>query len=372
METTVEASPGLTVGDLDTALSAIDHVGRPDFRLLIDTMHVVRSGSGADAVAAARPEPDRLRAAQRRDARTAIDSYMEEAMYERMVPGEGELPLRELLAVLPDGLVISLEVPQRSLAEAGVGPEERLGRCVEATRALLAEVRDASPPGSGRPGPAGHRATRCDPCHRSRPSPPARKPRRPARTYMHHGRAGGEGMRAAPERTKGLCPFSTSDTQRRCGRLFDGAALQRRVVVRPIRHRGGPRHCRIPAGRQSRGRRRDTRGSPKSGERWLGSERPTCSTTGRPESRSGPSKTVGNAAASRPGLLPDLVEEARVRRARRSWATALGERMPTIRRLAQGVGGSIRVGRRAAGSWRSPPNCPHRVPASVVRTRPDP
>ena len=43
------------------------------------------------------------------------------------------------------------------------------------------------------------------------------------------------------------------------------------------------------------------------------------------------------------GLLPDLVEEARVRRAPRIWATALGERVPIFRKLAEGVGGSIRV-----------------------------
>ena len=140
METTIEASPGLTVGDLDTALAAIDHVGRPDFRLLIDTMHVVRSGSSVGDVAAL--DPNLIAYVQLSDAtlEPRFDSYMEEAMYERMVPGEGELPLRELLAALPEGLVISLEVPQRALAEAGVGPEERLGHCVAAARALLAEV----------------------------------------------------------------------------------------------------------------------------------------------------------------------------------------------------------------------------------------
>jgi len=42
-------------------------------------------------------------------------------------------------------------------------------------------------------------------------------------------------------------------------------------------------------------------------------------------------------------LLPALVEEARVRRASRIWATALGERMPIMRRLAEGVGGSLQV-----------------------------
>jgi GNAT superfamily N-acetyltransferase len=42
-------------------------------------------------------------------------------------------------------------------------------------------------------------------------------------------------------------------------------------------------------------------------------------------------------------LLPDLVEDARVRRAPRIWATALGERVPIIRKLVEGVGGSLEV-----------------------------
>ncbi|WP_218910041.1 sugar phosphate isomerase/epimerase family protein [Streptomyces sp. OK228] len=51
METTVEASPGLTVPDLPSALDVVRQVGRPDFRLLVDTMHIVRSGSGPDDLA---------------------------------------------------------------------------------------------------------------------------------------------------------------------------------------------------------------------------------------------------------------------------------------------------------------------------------
>ena len=45
METTLETSPGFTPEDLPTALQILGAVGRPDFRLLIDTMHVVRGGS---------------------------------------------------------------------------------------------------------------------------------------------------------------------------------------------------------------------------------------------------------------------------------------------------------------------------------------
>jgi sugar phosphate isomerase/epimerase len=137
IQTLVEPVPGLTVGDLPTALAASEQVGRPDFRLLIDTMHLVRSGSGAADIAAI--GPDHIGYAQLNDTtlRPRLDNYMEEAMFERMVPGEGELPLHDILSALPADIVIELEVPRRSLALAGVSPIDRLRPCVEAARRLL-------------------------------------------------------------------------------------------------------------------------------------------------------------------------------------------------------------------------------------------
>jgi sugar phosphate isomerase/epimerase len=139
IETDVEPVPGLTIGDLPTAVAALEHVGRPDFRLLIDTMHLVRSGSGAADLLAL--DPEHIGYAQLNDTtlEPRIDNYMEEAMYERMVPGEGELPLRDILSALPPDIVIELEVPRRSLALAGVSPIDRLRPCVDAARRLLAE-----------------------------------------------------------------------------------------------------------------------------------------------------------------------------------------------------------------------------------------
>jgi len=139
IETDVEPVPGLTIGDLPTALVALDDVGRPDFRLLIDTMHLVRSGSSAADLSAL--DPQHIGYAQLNDTtlQPRIDNYMEEAMYERMVPGEGELPLRDILAALPPDIVIELEVPRRSLALAGISPIDRLRPCVDAARRLLAE-----------------------------------------------------------------------------------------------------------------------------------------------------------------------------------------------------------------------------------------
>jgi sugar phosphate isomerase/epimerase len=138
MESTVELCPVLVVGNLGDALALIRHVGRPDFRLLLDTMHLARSGATAADITAL--DPKLIGYVQLCDAWLVprIPNYMEEATFERLVPGDGELPLRDMLAALPAaGLTISLEVPQRSLAEEGVGPEVRLGQCVAAARALL-------------------------------------------------------------------------------------------------------------------------------------------------------------------------------------------------------------------------------------------
>jgi sugar phosphate isomerase/epimerase len=140
MKATLEFVPNLTVSDLPTALAAVGQVGRPDFRLLIDTMHFFRSGSEPQDIAAL--DPGIIGYVQLSDVPVVpgIPDYMEEACFERMVPGTGQLPLLELLRVLPREPVIGLEVPLRSQADAGIGPHARLGPCVEAARGLLAEL----------------------------------------------------------------------------------------------------------------------------------------------------------------------------------------------------------------------------------------
>lgn len=140
IQTVVEPVPGLTIGDLPTALAAREHIGRTDFRILIDTMHVVRAGSSAADIAAL--DPDCIGYAQLNDTtlQPRLDNYMQEAMFERMVPGEGELPLLDILTALPPDLVVEIEVPRRSLALAGVSPIDRMRPCVDAARRLLTEI----------------------------------------------------------------------------------------------------------------------------------------------------------------------------------------------------------------------------------------
>jgi sugar phosphate isomerase/epimerase len=141
METTLETSPGFTPEDLPMALEIIGEVGRPDFRLLVDTMHIVRGGSSAADLAAV--DPSLIGYVQLSDVplvSTGAQSYYEEALFDRRVPGTGELPLLDILAAVPADVVIGLEVPNRADAKAGLSPHERLGRCVDAARDLLAQL----------------------------------------------------------------------------------------------------------------------------------------------------------------------------------------------------------------------------------------
>ncbi len=140
IETTVELVPGLTVGDLAAAVEVVRAVGRPNFTLLLDAMHLFRSGAAVSDIAAL--DPAIIGHVQLCDVplTSTNPNYTDEAMYQRMVPGDGELPLLDLLAVLPRDVGIGLEVPLRSEAAAGVGPHVRLGRCVDATRTLLSRL----------------------------------------------------------------------------------------------------------------------------------------------------------------------------------------------------------------------------------------
>jgi sugar phosphate isomerase/epimerase len=140
VEATVELCPGMAVANLPTALAVVKHVGRKNFKLLIDTMHFARSGSSIADLAAL--DADLIGYVQLCDAPVISKhaTYMEEAMIDRMSPGKGELRLLDIVAALPSHLVLGLEVPQLALAQAGMQPHERLGNVVADAQALLKQV----------------------------------------------------------------------------------------------------------------------------------------------------------------------------------------------------------------------------------------
>ena len=138
MASSLEFVAGLTIGTIGAGVEALRQVGRPDMKLVVDMMHVGRSGGTAAELAAV--DPASIGYIQICDCTIVPKDASYEVIYERMRPGDGELPLRDLLAALPRGLMVGIEIPQRSLAEAGIGPRERLGACAAATRSLLAEL----------------------------------------------------------------------------------------------------------------------------------------------------------------------------------------------------------------------------------------
>ena len=140
LKTNVEFVFGLAIGDLPTALEFVRHAGDLDVGVVIDFMHLCRSGAGADEVRAL--DPAIIGAVQICDAplKSAFAVYGEEARHHRLPPGQGELPLLELLTALPPEINIGIEVPMFEQAKAGVSPLDRLSGCVAATRDLLEQA----------------------------------------------------------------------------------------------------------------------------------------------------------------------------------------------------------------------------------------
>jgi hypothetical protein len=56
MESTIEFCPVLGIDDLPTAVGAVEHAKLATFRLLVDPMHLYRSGGNAREVASLDPE----------------------------------------------------------------------------------------------------------------------------------------------------------------------------------------------------------------------------------------------------------------------------------------------------------------------------
>lgn len=132
-----EFAPPHTFNTLRRAFDAVGRLGRDNVQLLIDAMHLFRTGgSVADMVALPKGAVGYM---QLSDAPLAGDGgdYYLEASFERKVPGEGDLPLAELLRAAPADIRIGLEVPMQKALQASQDLREPIARIVEAAKALL-------------------------------------------------------------------------------------------------------------------------------------------------------------------------------------------------------------------------------------------
>ena len=67
----------------------------------------------------------------------SMDEIIRQARQARCFPGDGDIDLAGLLAVLPPDIPLSLEVPTQALRERGVSALERARGALVASRRLL-------------------------------------------------------------------------------------------------------------------------------------------------------------------------------------------------------------------------------------------
>ena len=137
MKSALVTGAGSGIGALLAARAA-----RSGYRVgvLVDALHLARSGGTPAAVAALPPE--RIAYMQLCDAPAKappLEDLAHESRNYRLPPGEGELPLDELFDALPDDIPISVEVPRS--VDAGRTTRERAVLAGDAARAYLTRYR---------------------------------------------------------------------------------------------------------------------------------------------------------------------------------------------------------------------------------------
>jgi len=124
------------VGTLNQAHEIVRRAGAANGAILLDALHLVRSGGAPADVAAL--APGLVRSVQLSDAPLASppeDGIIEEARNRRLAPGLGELPLLALLHALSDDIDLAVEVPLP--ADKKDNPLAHLKSVRQATDALM-------------------------------------------------------------------------------------------------------------------------------------------------------------------------------------------------------------------------------------------
>lgn len=113
---------------------------RNNVGILLDALHLSRSGGSPQAVAAI--SADLITYMQLCDAPAVLPAdnaaCIDEARNNRLMPGEGGLWLRELMAILPKDITISIETPHRG--DSGLSFVEKARKSLDTTRSFLASI----------------------------------------------------------------------------------------------------------------------------------------------------------------------------------------------------------------------------------------
>ena len=130
----LEFFPECAIPDLATARRIVSEVGARNLGLIIDSLHHFRGGGTLSEVAGL--QPGSVFQLQVSDWVPSPAAYV--PMAGRLLPGDGELPLRELVAAVHathPGLRVGVEAPGRELAQ--LLPAVAARRAAEAVRSVL-------------------------------------------------------------------------------------------------------------------------------------------------------------------------------------------------------------------------------------------
>lgn len=129
----------MSVKTLPQALGVLDATDRPNGHVLIDHLHLARTGGTVTDVAAI--DPARLPYVQLCDAPAAappdVAGLVTEALDLRLTLGGGELPISELVDVLPAGTALSMEIRSAALRRDFADPADRARRVLATTQDAL-------------------------------------------------------------------------------------------------------------------------------------------------------------------------------------------------------------------------------------------
>ena len=137
----LEFMPWTGVRDLAAARDIVRGAQAENGGVLIDALHFDRSKSRVEDIATV--PAGRINYVQICDGHAEYDAsdagLIEVARNARLFAGEGDIDLGGILKAVPDGVMVSVEVPKRAIATT-VGAAERARQGLETTERLLASI----------------------------------------------------------------------------------------------------------------------------------------------------------------------------------------------------------------------------------------
>ncbi len=136
----LEFLPITEIKSLEDALDVVTDVAHPSSGILVDTLHLIRSGGSANALHQA--DPALFPYCQIADAPAALseetyENFLSEAIDGRLLPGEGKLPLVDIMDALPKDLPVSPEIRSLALRKSHTDITSRAQAIYDASRRFV-------------------------------------------------------------------------------------------------------------------------------------------------------------------------------------------------------------------------------------------